>query len=136
MIAEKLGIVGRHLGLLSVLGIVLSGTASAAGQADNVPKLTAESFDSGFKWWHDTYNGMGTGSDGKIYYVLCTTKYDVAGQMYCFDPATKKIKHLGDLTEACGEKGINAIAQGKIHNNFVEYRENSISAPTSAIMPS
>ncbi len=122
MIAGKLGVVGRHLGLLSVLGVVLSGTASAADQADNVPKLTAESYDSGFKWAHDTYNGMGTGSDGKIYYVLCTTKYDVAGQMYCFDPATKRIKHLGDLTEACGEKGINAIAQGKIHNNFVEYR--------------
>ena len=40
--------------------------------------------------------------------------------MFRFDPATKQIKHLGDLTEACGEKDMKAVAQGKIHNNFVE----------------
>jgi hypothetical protein len=45
---------------------------------------------------------------------------DVAGQMYSFDPQTRKIEHLGDLTEACGEKGMKAVAQGKIHCNFVE----------------
>jgi hypothetical protein len=40
--------------------------------------------------------------------------------MYSFDPATRAIRHLGDLTEACGEKGLKAIPQGKSHVNFVE----------------
>ena len=87
---------------------------------ENPPRLIAEVFDSGFSYAHDTYNGMGTGSDGKIYYVLSTTPHDVAGQMYCFDPATEKIQCLGDLTEACGEKGMKAVAQGKIHNMIIE----------------
>lgn len=84
------------------------------------PRLTAETFDSGFAHSHDTYNGMGTGSDGRIYYVLSAEPHDVAGQMYSFDPSTRKITHLGDLTEACGEKDMKVIAQGKSHVNFVE----------------
>lgn len=84
------------------------------------PRLTAETFDSGFAHSHDTYNGMGTGSDGRIYYVLSAEPYDVAGQMYSFDPATRKITQLGDLTEICGEKDMKAVAQGKSHVNFVE----------------
>ncbi len=40
--------------------------------------------------------------------------------MYSFDPATEKIEHLGDLTEACGEKDLKAIPQGKSHVSFVE----------------
>lgn len=84
------------------------------------PKLTADVYDSGFTDSHDTYNGMGTGSDGKIYYVLSSEKHDVAGQMYSFDPASSKLAHLGDLTEACGEKDMKVISQGKSHVNFVE----------------
>lgn len=83
-------------------------------------KLTARTHNSGFALAHDTYNGMGTGSDGKIYYVLSSEAVDTAAQMYCFDPAPQRIRHLGDLTEACGEKGKKAIAQGKSHVNFVE----------------
>jgi len=83
-------------------------------------KLTARTYNSGFADAHDTYNGMGTGSDGRIYYVLSSERFDVGGQMFCFDPATQKIKHLGDLTEACGEKGEKTVVQGKSHVNFVE----------------
>jgi hypothetical protein len=39
-----------------------------------------------------------------------------------FDPASRRITHLGDLTEACGEKGLKTIVQGKSHVNFVECR--------------
>ena len=63
---------------------------------------------------------ISSASDGKIYYVLCSEAHNVAGQMYSFDPAAKKITHLGDLTEACGEKDAKAVAQGKSHVNFVE----------------
>ena len=84
-------------------------------------KLIGRVHNSGFEFAHDTYNGMGTGSDGKIYYVLSSEKYDVAAQMYSFDPASGQIKHLGDLTEACGEKGKQVISQGKSHVTFVEH---------------
>jgi hypothetical protein len=82
--------------------------------------MTASTFDSGFALAHDTYNGMGVGSDGAIYYVLSAEPHDTAGQMYSYSPATNQVKHLGDLTEACGEKGKQVVAQGKSHVNFVE----------------
>jgi hypothetical protein len=83
-------------------------------------KLIATTYDSGFALAHDTYNGMGAASDGKIYYVLSSESYETGAQMYSFDPAGGRIRHLGDLTAACGEKGRKAIAQGKSHVNFVE----------------
>jgi len=85
-------------------------------------KITATIYDSGFEYSHDTYNGLSSASDGKIYYVLCSEKMDVAGQFYCFDPAAGKIEHLGDLTELCGEKEMKVVAQGKSHVNFCEMK--------------
>jgi len=83
-------------------------------------KIIATVYNSGFEHSHDTYNGISTASDGKVYYVLCSELMDVAGQMYSFDPATKKIEHVGDLTEMCGEKDMKVVAQGKSHVNFIE----------------
>jgi hypothetical protein len=40
--------------------------------------------------------------------------------MFVFDPSTQKVRDLGDLTQACGEKGQKAIVQGKSHVGFVE----------------
>jgi hypothetical protein len=83
-------------------------------------KLTAKTYNSGFAIAHDTYNAISAASDGKIYYVLSSQSIDTGGQMYSFDPATGKVHHCGDLTEACGEKGLKAIVQGKSHVRFVE----------------
>ncbi len=83
-------------------------------------KLIARTYNSGFADAHDTYNGLSVASDGKVYYVLSSERFDVGGQMYSFDPATEKIEHLGDLTEACGEKGLKAVVQGKSHVVFYE----------------
>jgi len=93
----------------------------AATPAPGPKKLIARAYDSGFDMDHDTWNGMGVGSDGKIYYILCGELIDRGGQMFSFDPATERIRHLGDLTEACGEKGLKAIPQGKSHALFVEH---------------
>ena len=76
--------------------------------------------DSGFAEAHDTYNGISCASDGRIYYVLSSEKVDLAAQMYSYDPTNSAVKHLGDLTEACGEKDSKAIAQGKSHVSFAE----------------
>jgi len=82
--------------------------------------LEATTYNSGFELAHDTYNGMYAASDNKIYYVLSSQSIDIGGKMYLFDPATNKIKLCGDLTEACGEKGLKTIVQGKSHVKFVE----------------
>ncbi|MBI4664611.1 MAG: hypothetical protein HY735_37945 [Verrucomicrobia bacterium] len=80
----------------------------------------ARTHNSRFPEGHDTYNGLSAASDGKIYYVLSTERFDIGARMFVFDPATQKIKSLGDVTEACGEAGRKTIVQGKSHVNFVE----------------
>lgn len=109
--------------LFSSAMLFLTGTLATGATPDPFQprhKLTARTYNSGFADAHDTYNGMGCGSDGKIYYVLSSEKYDVGAQVYSFDPGTDSIRHLGDLTEACGEKGKKTIVQGKSHVNFME----------------
>ena len=77
--------------------------------------LVARVFNSGFKEAHDTYNGLSIASDGRVYYVLCSTSIDFGGRVFRYDPRTDTLDCLGDLTEMCGEKDMKAIAQGKIH---------------------
>jgi hypothetical protein len=95
--------------------------SSAVAQDSTTKHLTARGFDSGFSLSNGTFNGMLAASNGKIYYVLCSGSIDKGAQMYSYDPATDKIKHLGDLTEASGEKDAKSVPQGKSHVNFVEY---------------
>ncbi len=94
--------------------------AEAPEESTPGDSLIATVYNSGFEHAHDTYNGISSASDGKIYYVLCSQLMDVAGQMFVFDPATKKTEFLADLSEICGEKGMKVVAQGKSHVNFVE----------------
>ncbi|MDO6430805.1 hypothetical protein Q4E93_09405 [Flavitalea sp. BT771] len=92
-----------------------------AGFAQGPSKqLRATTYNSGFDIAHDTYNAISAASDGRIYYVLSSQSIDTGGQMYSFDPRTGKIHHCGDITEACGEKGLKTIVQGKSHVRFVE----------------
>lgn len=111
---------GMRAVALALLAATTMPPSSGAEDAMDVPRITAKTYNSGFADAHDTYNGMGCGSDGKIYYVLSSALYDVGAQVYSFDPRTEAIEHLGDLTEACGEKGKNTIVQGKSHVQFME----------------
>ncbi len=86
--------------------------------AQRVP-LVAKHYYSGFADAHDTYNAISAGSDGKIYYVLSSTKHDVGGQFYVYDPETDKTQFIADLSEAVGEE--KCIAQGKSHVEFYEH---------------
>lgn len=109
------------LGLALVPGALSLSQAAEPGDPFAPPgKLTARTFNSGFPDAHDTYNGMGVAGDGSIYYVLSSERFDVGAQMYVFDPRRQSIKHVGDLTEACGEKGKHTIVQGKSHVTFAE----------------
>ena len=126
IISEKL----KHVRWLVVpiLAWGLTGLVLAGGQQPQKPagypsgsgRLAARIYNSGFDLAHDSYNGISSASDGKIYYVLSSQTIDTGAQIYSFDPATEKIKHLGDLTEICGEKGLKAIPQNKSHVRFWE----------------
>ena len=113
-----------NLGLLTTL--LLAATAHAQtvvvpdGKAYQGRKITAKTYNSDFALGHDSYNGMGTASDGRIYYVLSSENIDQGARMFCLNPKTQKITAVGDLTEACGEKGTKAIPQGKSHVTFIE----------------
>jgi len=83
--------------------------------------LAARWHDAGFAEADDNYNAVTAASDGKIYYVLCAHRIDTGARMYSYDPASGQVKFLGDLTEAVGEKGLQAIPQGKSHVSFHEH---------------
>lgn len=82
--------------------------------------LRAKTYNSGFPEAHDTYNALSTASDGRIYYVLSSDLLEIGGKMYVYDPKTDETELLADLTEICGEKGLNFIPQGKSHTRFYE----------------
>ena len=67
--------------------------------------LHARAFNSGFESAHDTYNGMLAASDGKIYYVLSSAEYNIAGQIYAYDPATGAITGAHAGAPQAGEYG-------------------------------
>lgn len=88
---------------------------------ENKPdSMIAKRYFSGFEDAHDTYNAITEASDGKIYYVLSSTRHDVGGQMYSYDPEADKVEFIADLSVALGEKEQNFIAQGKSHTEFYE----------------
>ncbi len=95
-----------------------AGSKNKAAVSDT---MIAKRYFSGFEDAHDTYNAISPASDGKIYYVLSSTRYDVGGQFYCYDPQTDKTEFIADLSEALGEKAEKYIAQGKSHVEFYEH---------------
>jgi hypothetical protein len=80
---------------------------------------TARRIHSGFPISHDTYNGMGVGSDGCVYYVLCSESWAEGGKAFRFDPRYRSVREVVDLTAACGHTG--AVPQSKSHVNFEEH---------------
>lgn len=117
----------KKIFVILFIGLSMSGCKQGINMETQHPavstpdaKLIATVYNSGFEYAHDTYNGISSASDGKIYYVLCSQLMNIAGQMYSLDPKTGVTEHLGDLTEICGEKEMKVVAQGKSHVNFME----------------
>lgn len=74
----------------------------------------------GFEEADDSYNSLSEASDGCIYYVLSTLRYDIGAQFYRYNPSTGENKLIADLSEALGES--NCISQGKSHVEFTEWQ--------------
>ena len=111
-------------GLLAMIGCQAPAPQKEARPASLLTAqiLHAHFYNSGFSLADDNYNACFYASNGKVYYVLASGSADTGAQMYAFDPATGKIDHVADLTEAAGEKGLHAIPQGKGHSIFIEYK--------------
>lgn len=69
----------------------------------------------------ESYNGIGESDDGTIYYAIDSRAYNIPGQIYSLDAKTGQIAHVADLNTATGQGNIPAVAQGKVHVNFMEY---------------
>lgn len=105
--------------------ILLLGTTSALmAQRARMPVLRAKAYNSHFPkaaGLGESYNGIGVSDDGTIYYTIDSRVYNIPGQMYSFNPETWQITHITDLNTATGQGDIKAVAQGKVHVDFMEY---------------
>jgi len=108
------------LACLALVGGQQAAPQKQPANASGNGRLLAHIYNSGFDLAHDSYNGISSASDGKIYYVLSSQTINLGAQIYSFDPTTERIRHLGDLTEVCGEKRLKAIPQNKSHVRFWE----------------
>jgi hypothetical protein len=68
----------------------------------------------------EAFNGLSVASNGTVYYVISSGKFNIPGEMYSLNPKTKVITHLSNLNDATGQGDIKAVAQGKSHVTFVE----------------
>ncbi len=103
--------------------VLCAATPVLYGQASGPRQIRATAYDSHFPEAAkpgESFNGMGVASDGTVYYVISSDKYNIPGQMYSFNPKTRKITHIDDLNDAVGQNEIKAVAQGKSHVNFVQ----------------
>src|SRR5690554_6617684 len=89
-------------------------------QVKKMKSLTAQHYYSGYEGAHETYNAITAASDGKIYYILCSSAHDVGAQMYVYDPKQDNTELIADLSEVLGEKAEKFITQGKSHTEFYE----------------
>ncbi len=96
-------------------------SAALCAQTVSTGVLAARWHSSGFVG-DDNYNAVTAASDGKIYYVIAAHGIDLGAQMFSYDPASGRVVHLADLTEASGEKGLKSIPHGKSHVNFYEHK--------------
>lgn len=111
------------VGLVLMIGCQVSNPQKEVRQSASPGILKAHFYNSGFRYADDNYNACFRASNGKIYYILCSGSINVGAQMYAFDPATRKVDHIADLTKALGEGGLHAVPQGKGHSIFVEYKD-------------
>ncbi len=104
--------------------ILLSGATSALmSQGTHPSVLHATAYNSHFPQaagLGESYNGMGVADDGAVYYAIDSPAYNLPGQIYSFNPRTKQITHIADLNTATGQGDMKAVAQGKVHVNFIE----------------
>lgn len=105
--------------------LLLGATSILTGQETQPAILHATTYNSHFPkaaGLGESYNGIGVADDGTIYYAIDSRVYNIPGQMYSLNPKTKQVTHIADLNTATGQGDLKAVAQGKVHVNFIEDR--------------
>jgi hypothetical protein len=104
----------RTISLMISVGLLVA-LCSCQPQPRTVkPKqLRARTFNSGFPEAHDTYNGIVTGSDGRIYYILSTDSVDVGARMFVYDPLRRSHRVSGRHHGSLRGKGAEGDTSGQ-----------------------
>ena len=76
--------------------------------------------DAGFHYGDSNYNGIIHASDGNVYYVICSHNKKSGAHVFKYNPRSRAIFAVGDLTELVGEDRTKVINQGKVHCDFYE----------------
>lgn len=117
----KIAFVVRRLALAIALVGVSAPVLHAQGSSSQTIQATAYNshFPAAAKPG-ESFNGIGVASNGMVYYVISSDKYNIAGQMYSFNPKTKAITHIDNLNDAVGQDHKKEVAQGKSHVEFMQ----------------
>ena len=110
--------------VLEAASSMLSELASRASSCALTNKVLATVIDTDFPYAHDTYNSVTVcKSTGQVYFAISSQERVVGGHCFWWDPETKVLVDIGDLTAACGEDPSKQVAQGKSHVPFFENPE-------------
>jgi len=102
----------KNLFILSLLALSVLPTAAMA-QNETIAEVEHFYFEEGKYREESMWSALYAAKSGKIYIGLCT--HAEAAHFYEFDPATKNMKHIVDLTELHNERGEGINTNGKIH---------------------
>jgi hypothetical protein len=75
---------------------------------------------SDFQRSDSNFYSLTCGSDGRVYFTLCTHSIDHYARMYRYDPNHDALTLLGDMGHITGEAGRKLIPQGKSHTPYFE----------------
>ena len=99
-----------------------AGPAAAARQPGRVNAGWFHSFSAEYPYLDGQWHGIITASDGRTYFAVASHEKGHHTQFFVFDPKLKKVTHLADLGEVCGETNSGRTAQGKIHSQISEHK--------------
>lgn len=75
---------------------------------------------SGFQMADSNFYSLTIASDGRLYCTFSSHNIDTHARTYRYDPATDEMAMVCDIGEACGEKGLKTLPQGKSHSPYFE----------------
>ena len=88
--------------------------------------MIARRYFSGFADAHDTYNAISPASDGKIYYVLSSTRHDVGGQFTATIRNRTRLSLLPIFPTLWEKRQKNSLPRGKVTLSFTSMTINFI----------
>ncbi|MEO1011773.1 MAG: hypothetical protein AAFX53_10740 [Bacteroidota bacterium] len=95
-----------------------------AAQNEQIAEVEHYTFEEGKYREESMWSALYAAKSGKVYIGLCT--HAEAAHFYEFDPFTKRMRHIVDLTELHNERGEGINTNGKIHVRMGEDETGNI----------